>query len=154
MLSRLILVFVLVPLLELAILLRVGQFIGLTATIGLVVATGIGGAFLARQQGVRALQAVQQELAAGQLPGRSLLDGLAVLVGGALLLTPGILTDVLGFSLVLPFSRGWLRSLVQRSLERRVRAGEVQFSVFGPGEAPRTGRGDLGTRPAGRGEEP
>lgn len=154
MLGRLVLIFVLVPLLELAILLQIGQFAGAAPTIALVVATGIAGAVLARQQGARALRAVQQELAAGQLPGRSLLDGLAVLAGGALLLTPGIVTDVLGFSLVLPFSRGWLRSLVQRALERRVRAGEVQFGVFGPDGVARSGRGDLGTRPPGGGETP
>ena len=154
MLSRLILVFVLVPLLELAILLQVGQLVGPAPTVGLIATTGIGGAFLARQQGVQAFRAVQQELAAGQLPGQSLFDGFAILVGGALLLTPGILTDLLGFSLVLPFSRGWLRSLVQRALERRVRAGEVQFSVLGSDGMPRTGRGDLGTRPFGGEEKP
>lgn len=147
MLSRLMLVFVIVPLVELALLLVVGQRIGLWLTVALVVATGIGGAALARQQGLRAIKAVQEELAAGQLPGRAMLDGLAVLVGGALLLTPGILTDLAGFGLVLPFSRRWLRSRIQRSLERRARAGQVQFSVFGPGGAARTGTADVGTRP-------
>ena len=89
MLSRLIFIFVAVPLVELAILLRIGQWIGLMPTVALVVTTGVAGAALARQQGVRAFLAVQRELASGRLPGRSLLDGLAILVGGALLLTPG-----------------------------------------------------------------
>lgn len=149
MLSRLMLLFVAVPLVELALLLMVGQRIGAGLTVALVVATGIGGAALARQQGLRAVRAVQEELAAGQLPGRAMLDALAVLVGGALLLTPGILTDLAGFGLVLPFSRGWLRSRIQRSLEARMRAGQVQFSVFGPGGAARTGTADVGTRPGG-----
>lgn len=149
MLSRLMAVFVIVPLVELALLLQVGQRIGLGPTVALVVATGIGGAALARQQGLRALRAVQEDLAAGRLPGDALVDGLAVLVGGALLLTPGILTDLAGFSLVLPFSRRWLRSRIRRLLEGRVRAGQVQFSVFGPGGTARTGRADVGTRPGG-----
>ena len=95
MLGRLIF-FVAVPLLELAILLQIGQWIGLPSTIALVVTTGVAGAALARRQGIRAFLAVQRELASGRLPGRSLLDGLAILVGGALLLTPGVLTDVIG----------------------------------------------------------
>lgn len=131
MLSRLILLFVTVPLLELALLLQVGQWIGLGPTVALVVATGFAGAALARQQGLRAFLAVQQELAAGGLPGRSLLDGLSILVGGALLLTPGILTDVLGFSLIVPPSRRWLQGIVRRRLERRIQEGAVRLTVFG-----------------------
>ena len=133
MLSRLILLFVTVPLLELALLLQVGQWIGLGPTVALVVATGFAGAGLARQQGLRAFLAVQQELAAGGLPGRSLLDGLSILVGGALLLTPGILTDVLGFSLIVPPSRRWLQGIVRRRLERRIQEGTVRWTVFGTG---------------------
>ena len=79
MLSRLILLFVAVPLLELALLLQVGQWIGLVPTVALVVATGFAGAALARQQGLGAFLAVQQELATGRLPGRSLLDGLSIM---------------------------------------------------------------------------
>ena len=133
MLSRLILLFVAVPLLELALLLQVGQWIGLVPTVALVVATGFAGAALARQQGLRAFLAVQQELATGRLPGRSLLDGLSILVGGALLLTPGILTDVLGFSLILPMSRRALQAVLQRRMERRIEEGDLRVAVFGAG---------------------
>lgn len=147
MLSRLILLFVTIPLVELAILLQVGQWIGLWPTVGLVVATGIAGAALARHQGLRAFLAVQQELASGRLPGRSLLDGLSILVGGAFLLTPGILTDIAGFSLLLPFSRRWLQRAVQRRLERRISEGTVQFRVFTPGGGVSTRWGEVGTKP-------
>lgn len=146
MLSRLILIFVAVPLLELVILLRIGQWIGLTPTVALVVATGVAGAALARRQGVRAFLAVQRELASGRLPGRSLLDGLAILVGGALLLTPGVLTDLVGFSLLIPGSRRWLQRLARRSLERRVREGSVEFQVYGPDGAATTRRAEVNTR--------
>ena len=165
MLSRLILLFVTVPLLELVLLLQVGQWIGLGPTVALVVATGFAGAALARRQGLRAFLAVQQELSAGGLPGRALLDGLSILVGGALLLTPGILTDVLGFSLILPSSRRWLQGILRRRMERRIKEGAVHFTVFGSGggfpsaggyggsdagSADDQARQELGTHPPGR----
>lgn len=146
MLSRLIFIFVAVPLLELAVLLRIGQWIGLAPTVALVVATGVAGAALARRQGARAFLAVQRELASGRLPGRSLLDGLAVLVGGALLLTPGVLTDLLGFGLLFPGSRRRLQRLARRSLERRIREGAVEFQVYGPNGAAASGRAEVHTR--------
>ena len=147
MLSRLILLFVAVPLVELAILLQVAQVIGLVPTIALVVTTGVAGAALARHQGLRAFLAVQQELASGRLPGRSLLDGLSILVGGAFLLTPGILTDIAGFSLLVPLSRRWLQGVVKRRLERRIREGAVEFRVFSPGGEAESRRGEVGTHP-------
>lgn len=147
MLSRLILLFVAVPLVELAILLQVAQVIGLVPTIALVVTTGVAGAALARHQGLRAFLAVQQELASGRLPGRSLLDGLSILVGGAFLLTPGILTDIAGFSLLVPLSRRWLQGVVKRRLERRIREGTVEFRVFSPGVDAASRRGEVGTHP-------
>lgn len=154
MLGRLILIFVTVPLLELALLLRVGQWIGAWPTVGLVVLTGLAGAALARQQGLRAYLAVQRELAAGRLPGGALLDGISILAGGALLLTPGILTDVLGFGLIVPGSRRWIQRRFRRTVERRVREGAVEFRVFGghgfaargPGDGPGAGPDD-GPRP-------
>ncbi len=147
MLTRLIFLFVAVPLVELAILLQVAQVIGLVPTIALVVTTGVAGAALARHQGLRAFLAVQQELASGRLPGRALLDGLSILVGGAFLLTPGILTDIAGFSLLLPLSRRWLQGVVKRRLERRISEGTVEFRVFSPGGETTSRRGEVGTHP-------
>lgn len=141
MLGRLILIFVTVPLLELVLLLRVGQWIGPGPTVALVVLTGLAGAALARQQGLRAYMAVQRELAAGRLPGGALLDGLSILAGGALLLTPGILTDVLGFGLIVPGSRRWVQRRFRRAVERRVREGAVEFRVFGGDGFAAHGRG-------------
>lgn len=151
MLSRLIFLFVAVPLVELAILLQVAQWIGLLPTVTMVVATGVAGAALARHQGLRAFLAVQGELAAGRLPGRSLLDGLSILVGGAFLLTPGILTDFAGFGLLVPPSRRWLQRLVLRRLERRIAEGTVGFTVVTPDGGSATGRTEVGTHPPGRG---
>jgi UPF0716 protein FxsA len=107
-LGRLALLFILVPLLELVLLVQMGRVVGLWPTLGLVLATGVAGAVLARLEGLRVLFQFQQEIASGRIPGQSLLDGLSVLIGGALLLTPGILTDLLGFSLLLSGPRRWI----------------------------------------------
>ena len=85
LLSRLFLLFVGVPLLELFILVQVGQLVGVVPTVGLVVLTGIAGAALARWEGLRTLWRVRGELARGRLPGSALLDGFAILMGGAFL---------------------------------------------------------------------
>lgn len=135
MLARLALLFVVVPLAELALLIQIGRLVGLLPTIGLVVLTGVGGAALARAEGLRTLWSFQGALAEGRLPGRELMDGAAILVGGALLLTPGILTDLVGLALLLPPTRRWIQGRIRRGLERRLRDGTLDITVYryGPG---------------------
>ena len=130
LLSRLTLLFVVVPLLELFILVRLGQSVGFWPTVGLVVLTGFAGAALARLEGLRTLLSVQGELAKGRLPGNALFDGLAILVGGALLLTPGILTDVVGFSFLLPPTRKFLLGRIRKRLEKQLAKGAIQVTTF------------------------
>jgi len=102
MFIRLLLLFTLVPLIELALLIEIGQKIGLWNTIAIVVLTGFIGAALARSEGFGIISRIQSELASGQLPGDSLIDGALVLAGALLLLTPGLITDAFGFALLLP----------------------------------------------------
>jgi UPF0716 protein FxsA len=123
--------FVLVPLAELALLIWIGRWVGLVPTLGLVLTTGLLGAALARREGLRALTAVQSELAAGRLPGRSLMVGAAVLVGGAFLVTPGILTDIAGLLLLFPPSREIVFRWVRRRLERAVSDGTLRVARWG-----------------------
>lgn len=130
-LGRLALLFVVVPVIELALLIQIGQLVGLLPTVALVVFTGVTGAWLARAEGLRVFFRFQQELAAGRLPGQSLLDGIAVLVGGAFLLTPGVLTDVVGFSLLLPVSRHWIQRRVRKRLERGIADGTIRVMTTG-----------------------
>ena len=161
MLARLALLFVLIPILELALLIQIGQWVGLPWTLGLVVLTGVMGATLARAEGLRTLSAFQREMAQGRLPGQPIMDGLSVLVGGAFLLTPGLLTDVVGFALLIPISRRWLQARTRRWLKKRVEAGQLQVGVWppGPGAVPPEGpsrieeldpRHELGRDEAGR----
>jgi len=130
MLARLALLFILVPIVELALLVRIGQWVGFWPTIGLVVTTGLVGAALARAQGLKTLLAFQGEVARGGLPGQALLDGLAILVGGAFLLTPGLLTDVAGFFLLFPPSRRWLQRRLRRRIEGGIRDGRIRMGVW------------------------
>lgn len=139
MLARLLLLFVVVPLLELALLIQIGQMVGLLPTIGLVILTGIGGAALARAEGLRTMWSFRAALAEGRLPGRELWDGAAILVGGALLLTPGILTDLVGFGLLLPPTRRWIQKRIRRSLERSLRNGTLNVTVYRMGPQPPEG---------------
>ena len=131
LLSRLFLLFVGIPLLELFILVQVGQVVGVLPTIGLVVITGAAGAALARLEGLRTVWKLKAELARGNLPSGALLDGAAILFGGALLLTPGILTDILGFSFLLPPTRKVLLKRIRKGLEGRLKSGAIRITHIG-----------------------
>ena len=132
-LGRLALLFVIVPVLELMLLIQLGQVVGLMPTLALVVFTGVAGAALARKEGLRVFFSFQSEMAGGRLPGQALLDGISVLIGGAFLLTPGVLTDVAGFSLLLPVTRRWIQKRVRARLEQQIKEGTINMVVMGPG---------------------
>lgn len=132
MFGRLLLVFLIVPIVELAILVQIGRWIGLWGTLALVLVTAIVGAALARSQGARVIRDLRAEMAAGRVPGRQLLDGVLVLIGGIVLLTPGVLTDVLGFVLLLPPTRKGFRRLLARAIQARIIAGGVARFTLRP----------------------
>jgi UPF0716 protein FxsA len=118
MFARLLILFTVVPLVELALLIKIGNVIGLWPTIFIVIATGVLGAALARSQGTQVISAIRAEVAEGRPPTESLLNGLLVLVGGVVLLTPGLLTDLLGFSLLIPLTRNWFKNKLQNRLRK------------------------------------
>ena len=105
MIKYLFLLFILVPMLEIYLLIKVGSVIGALSTVLLVVLTAVIGAYLLRQQGFATLQRVRGSLEQGELPATSLLEGAILLVSGALLLTPGFFTDVIGFICMVPKAR-------------------------------------------------
>lgn len=111
----LLLLFIVLPLLEIWVLLKVGAVIGAGATILLVIATAIAGTLLLKQQGFAILGEYQKALMQGRIPAGELVEGAALVFGGALLLTPGFITDSIGFLCLLPFTRRPLiRALVRR----------------------------------------
>jgi UPF0716 protein FxsA len=130
---RLLLLFTLVPAIELALLIEVGRRIGTLPTLALILLTGVVGATLARYQGVAVLRRMQEELGDGRLPAGSLLDGVIILIAAALLVTPGILTDAVGFALLIPMTRVGIRELMRRWFERALREGRANVVIsFGP----------------------
>jgi UPF0716 protein FxsA len=130
MFIRLLALFILLPLVELAILIQVGQWIGVLWTLALVVATGFLGAALARRHGVRAWIAIRDELRAGRMPAGALADGLLILIGGIVLLTPGLLTDLFGFAMLIPASRNAFKKALSRRFEQAAQRGEASIMVL------------------------
>ena len=121
MLFRLLVLFIVVPLVELILLLQLAEHTHWWVALAVVVVTGVAGTMLARAQGFRTLQRIRRELATGQLPTESLLDAAMIFVAGALLLTPGLLTDALGLSLLVPVCRRWYRRGVMTWIRRHFR---------------------------------
>jgi UPF0716 protein FxsA len=119
MFLRLLLLFTVVPLVELFLLVKLGTVIGIGPTVLIVICTGVLGAWLARWQGLGVLRRVSDDLAQGRLPADALIDGLLILIAGAVLLTPGLITDALGFMLLVPQGRAVVRRTVASRLERR-----------------------------------
>lgn len=115
---------------ELYILIEAGRIIGIGPTIGLILLTGVAGAWLARSQGLEILRRIQEETARGQMPAVTLIDGALILVGGLLLLTPGFFTDALGFSFLVPLTRDLWRQGLSAWLEKQMRQGAVTIRRF------------------------
>ena len=137
--------FVLVPIIELYLLIGVGGVLGFWPTLGVVLLTGVVGAGLARREGFRVLAEWQEAMATGRMPTEGVIGGLLVLAGGLLLITPGILTDVVGFSLMMPAVRRvagvWLKAFVVGSGHLQ-RVQVVRTAPWSQGSAGRSARGN------------
>jgi UPF0716 protein FxsA len=144
MLGPLLLLLIVMPLVELWLLLRVGDRIGAGNTFLLVIITGIVGASLARQQGLRAWQDAQKQSAEGKIPGAALADGVMILIAGVLLMTPGIITDGFGFLLLLPPFRAVVRGVLKDRIKVQTQVNVQGFGIP-PGGAGGFGEGEDGT---------
>jgi UPF0716 protein FxsA len=137
MFARLFLLFITVPLIELFLFLVIGQKIGILPTFAIILLTGVLGAGLARSQGLKVLAKYQQSIAQGKLPHEAVIDGLLILIAGALLLTPGFLTDTMGFLLLAPPVRQMVRARLEASLRERFRVvGVPQAAGFSSAAGP------------------
>jgi len=121
-------IFVVLPLVELTLLLWVSSVTDWRFSLLLVIATGAIGSYLVRRQGVRALQRVQADLRQGSLPAESLADSALIFVAGLLLITPGLITDLVGMSLLIPFCRSWYKRRAAEWIRSR-----FQFTSFQQG---------------------
>jgi UPF0716 protein FxsA len=136
----LLIVFVVVPIVEIYVLIQVGQVIGPWWTILLLIADSILGTWLIRREGGRAWQALRTALDSGRMPAKELADGALILIGGTLMLSPGFVTDAFGILLILPFTRPLFRRLLTGLVTRRL----VVLST-GPGQTTRPGPRSQGT---------
>ena len=135
------LVFVVLPIVEIYVLIQIGQVIGAWWTVLLLVADAFLGSYLVKREGSRTWAALQQAIRDGRMPHRELADGALVLVGGTLLVTPGFVTDIFGFFLILPPTRPVSRRLLGRMVARRLaRSGSGSPSGSGSGRSPGTGQ--------------
>jgi UPF0716 protein FxsA len=132
MLLPLVLLFIAVPIAELAVIIQVGQAIGVWWTIALLVADSILGSVLMRAQGRSAWRRFNVAVQSGRVPAREVLDGALVITGGVLLLTPGFITDVFGLALLIPPTRAIVRAVLVRRLERRMIAAAARTRPMGP----------------------
>jgi UPF0716 protein FxsA len=130
-LAVLALIFLVVPIAELYVVIQVAQGVGVLNTIGLLILVSVVGAWLCKREGLGVLRRLQQAVDRGQLPHRELVDGALILFAGALLLTPGFLTDCLGVLLLLPPTRVLFRGAVLNAVTRRHPVGIVVRRVAG-----------------------
>ncbi|MGH9319182.1 MAG: FxsA family protein [Vicinamibacteria bacterium] len=134
--GKLLLLFLLVPAAELAVLIEIGGYIGTIPTLLLLAATAVLGALLARKQGIEVLRAAQNTMRRGDLPAGSIADGILILFAAALLVTPGVLTDVLGLLLLVPAFRNRVKATLWRRFRRAVDDNRIRVHVAGIGHPP------------------
>lgn len=133
--SILVLAFIVVPVVEIYVIIQIGQVIGAWWTVALLVADSVVGSWLVRREGRRAWQALRAALDSGRMPATELADGALILVGGTLMLTPGFVTDIAAALIILPLTRPLFRGLLARFVASRL-------VVIGPGHATRPGTTD------------
>jgi UPF0716 protein FxsA len=114
------LAFLVVPIIEIAVIVKVGEAIGVLNTVGLLILSSIVGSWLMKREGLGVLRRIQASMNAGRVPGKELVDGFLILFGGALMLAPGFLTDIAGMALLLPPVRAGVRRLLRRRFESKV----------------------------------
>ena len=127
MIGILLVLFVILPFVELYLLIELGSRIGTLPTLGIVVLTGIAGAALAKHQGLSVLQRIQTEMSFGQMPGEIIFDGILVLIGAVLLITPGILTDTIGFLLLIPVTREIFKKYLKVWVSKKIKSGQMVY---------------------------
>ena len=113
--------FIGLPLIELALLIKIGTIIGFWPTIAIVIFTGVLGAALARLEGFRVFRKIQSEISIGNMPKEELIDGLLIFAGGVVLLTPGIITDIWGFAMLIPLTRYWFKRALRKAFDKMIR---------------------------------
>lgn len=130
MLLKLFLCFTLIPVIELYLLINLGTVIGGFNTVLLVILTGFAGAWLARMEGVNTMFKVRQNLNQGIMPAEELIDALIILIAGLVLITPGLLTDIMGLLLLWPYTRNRFKRFLRRKFDELNARGDINITRF------------------------
>lgn len=121
------LIIIIVPAADIGLLLFSGKLIGVWPTLFLILFTGVVGAYLAKKEGVQTIRKAQEQLRHGQIPGEAVLDGICILVGATLLITPGFITDILGFLMLFPPTRKLFKFFMKNSFRRWINKGRFKI---------------------------
>ena len=127
MFRKLLFVFILIPVIEISLFILVGKWIGIPLTLLIIFLTGLLGAFLIKKQGMRVLREIQSDMSTGRVPAQSGVQGLCILFGGVLLLTPGLFSDLCGFLLLIPQVRRKMSDIIMNFLKRKILRGDMTF---------------------------
>ena len=120
MFSKLFLIFTIVPVIELTLLIKVGSYIGAINTILVVILTAAIGAYMVKMEGIGIMYRIQKNMQEGIFPGDDLISGMMILVAGALLLTPGFFTDIIGFVMLVPVSREFIKKIAKQYIKKKM----------------------------------
>ena len=141
MFARLLILFLTIPILELFVFLLVGQRIGIPMTLAIIIFTAVLGSYLTKSQGLKAIAKYQESIAQGRLPHEAIIESLLILIAGALLITPGFLTDSIGFALLVPSVWAYIRGRMEKSLKERINLTGQGLNTPGREGAGAKGRG-------------
>ena len=136
MFRSLLLLFIVVPILEIYLLIQVGEQIGLLSTLLTIILTAVVGASLVRREGIKTLLSLQERVNNNETPGRELADGALLLLSGVLLVTPGFFTDGIGFLLAFPLSRALLRNRLLALIAAHIQNSSQEFHAYQEGQKP------------------
>ena len=127
---HLFLLFAIIPMIELALLIKVGSYFGLFNTIAIVILTAVIGAYMVKMEGLGVMYRIQKSMQEGIFPEDELINGMMILVAGGLLLTPGFFTDVIGFLMVFPFTRNNIREFAMKYIKSKMPPGDIEITDF------------------------
>jgi UPF0716 protein FxsA len=129
MFFKLFLIFAVIPMIELALLIKIGSFIGTFNTIIIVILTAVIGAYLVKLEGIGVAYRIQKNMQEGTFPGEELINGMLILIAGAVLLTPGFFTDIMGFLLVFPVSREHIKKAAVRYIKKKMNPDDIEVHL-------------------------
>ena len=131
MMGRVLFFFILIPLLELYLLIKIGGYLGAFQTVALVILTALLGLVIARFEGLRTGQQIKQSLAQGIVPAEEMVDGVLIFAGGILLITPGVLTNLFAVVLLIPYTPTLFKRWLRRRFDRMIASGNVRLHYYG-----------------------